>query len=61
MPPLTFSDHQITLIKHLIESKIFLGGPPDTGGGLAGVGFLLHLLASRAPAESILVIVSLEH
>ena len=61
MKNVEFSDHQIALIERPIESKISLEGPPNTGKTTAGVGRLLHLLASGVPAGTILVIVSLEH
>ena len=61
MTSLTLSDHQLALIERPIGSKTFLEGPAGTGKTTAGVGRLLHLLASGVPAGSILVIMSLEH
>ncbi len=51
----------IALIERVIESKIFPESPADTGKTTAGVGRLLHLLASGVLAGTILVIVSLKH
>ena len=53
----TLSYHQIALIEHPIERKLFLHGPAGTGKTTAGVGRLLHLLKSGVPARSILVLV----
>ena len=61
MTSFTLSDHQIALIERPIESKTFLEGPAGTGKTTAGIGRLLHLLATGLPAGTILMIVSLEH
>lgn len=58
---LILSDDQIAFIERPIEGKIFLEGPAGSSKTAAGVGRLLHLLDSDVPADSILVIVSLEH
>ena len=57
MIPLTLTNHQIALVEHPIENKIFLEGPAGTGKTTAGVGRLLHLLDSRVRARAILVLV----
>lgn len=57
MASFSLTDQQLALVKHPIESKIFLEGPAGTGKTTAGVGRLLHLLDSRVRARSILVIV----
>jgi hypothetical protein len=57
MKSIELADHQLALIEHPIESKIFLEGPAGSGKTTAGVGRLMHLLASGVPADSILVIV----
>ena len=57
MTSLTLSNHQLTLIKHPIETKLFLEGPAGAGKTTAGVGRLLHLLDADVPASSIVVIV----
>jgi hypothetical protein len=54
---LVLSDHQRALIERPIDGRIFLEGPAGTGKTTAGVGRLLHLLASGVPGRSILVIV----
>jgi DNA helicase IV len=46
MPLLTLSDHQRALIERPIESKTFLEGLAGTGKTTAGVGRLLHMLAT---------------
>ena len=56
MTSFVLSDHQLALINHPIESKIFLEGPAGTGKTTAGVGRLLHLLDSRVRARAILVL-----
>jgi hypothetical protein len=61
MTSFTLSDHQRALIEPPIESKIFLEGPASIGKINAGVGRLLHMLATGVPAGTILLIVSLEH
>ncbi len=57
MTSFSLTDHQLALIKHPVESKIFREGPADTGKTTAGVGRLLHLLDSRVRARSILALV----
>lgn len=57
MTSLILSDYQLALVESPIESKIFLEGPAGTGKTTAGVGRLLHLLASGVPADSVMVIV----
>jgi hypothetical protein len=57
MASFSLTDQQLALIKHPIESKVFLEGPAGTGKTTAGVGRLLHLLDSRVRARSILVLV----
>lgn len=57
MSPLTVCDCQLALIERPIESRVFLEAPAGAGKASAGIRRFLHLLESRVPVESVLLIV----
>jgi hypothetical protein len=60
-PPLStqpqLSPHQREVVELSFQTKVFLEGPAGTGKTSAGVGRLLHLLASGIPTDSFLILV----
>ncbi len=56
MESFTLSERQRALIERPAKGKLFLSGAAGSGKTTAGVGRLLHLLASGVPARSILVL-----
>jgi len=60
MASFALSSYQ-TALERPIESKIFLESPAGAGKTTAGIGRLLHLLATGVQAGTILLIVNLEH